>query len=406
VRSAAAHAYYGWGDALLVPNANAADRTKAVERLRLAAVEVTNQFKVANRSGYLAAEFRDLAPTGLSTRTLRNDLLAAYLESPQYNSCGQPMTADACEKPKSARDPCKYRDDRFCKTKGPEPLQGVFEAQVKALAMGQSKEAMVWALQNALEIRAENPLHNEPVVSYNIAKLLHDLKQPALAYQFIHPITTDDRTNDVTKPMQRIAWVSSILANEKEAASLGSTDGAPMSAYRVAYLKLHPPEAKDQPPMFTAPQLDDPEKAKSLDAWLFIRRYRYLLSRGELETFIDEHRRLNALGATPREFLDPWKRAVVVDFLRRAKNVRAKAQPATKAMMDRYLSRSDLFAGDELKEAGINRPFALRKWRGLLYFLAVPLVVWLVYGYAWRLAAYRSTFESAYQRDRRARMRA
>jgi hypothetical protein len=42
----------------------------------------------------------------------------------------------------------------------------------------------------------------------------------------------------------------------------------------------------------------------------------------------------------------------------------------------------------------------------LLYLLALPLLFWLVYGYVWRLNAYRSTFESAYQRDRRARMRA
>ena len=404
VRSAAVHAYYGWGDTLLVPGANAADRKKAVDALRLAVIEVTNQFKVANRSGYLAAEFYDLAPTGLSTRTLRNDLLAAYLEVPEYSYCGgQPIGSDVCETQKFA-GPCRYRDERFCKTKGPEPLQSVFEAQARAFANRQTTEATVWALQNAMEIDAENPLHDEPVVAYNIAKLLHDLKRPDLAYRFIHPITTGVRKDsDVTPQMVRLAWVSSILANEKEAARLASPGEAPLSAYRVAYLKLHPPEAKHEPPIFTAPQLDDAEQAKSLDAWLFIRRYRHLLSRGELETFIGEHRRLNALGATPREFLDPWKRAVVVDFLRRAKAVRDKAQPATQATIDQYLSRSELFTGDELKAAGLGRPFAARKLYWLLYLLGVLLVIWLVYGYAWRLAAYRSTFESAYQRDRRAR---
>lgn len=405
VRSAAIHAYYGWGDALFEPGANEADSKKAIDALRLAVVEVTNHFKVANRSGYLAAEFYELAPTGLSTRALRNDLLAAYLGAPQYSYCGKgPMAADVCETQRFA-GLCKYRDERFCKTKGRTPLQGVFEAQVKEFAAGRSNEAIVWALQNAVEIHAENPLHDEAVVAYNIAKLLHDLKRPDLAYQFINPITTGGR-DDVTKPMVRLGWVSSILANEKEGATPAPKSDAPSSGYRIAYQKLHPPEAKHQPPMFKPLQLDDAEKAKSLDAWLFIRRYRSLLSRGELETFIDEHRRLNALGDAPPDFLDAWKRDVVVAFLRRAVQVRERAQPATKARIDQFLSRSDLFTSEELEKAGIRRPFAARKLRWLLYLLALPLLLWLVYGYVWRLNAYRSTFASAYQRDRRARMRA
>jgi hypothetical protein len=409
VRSAAIHAYYGWGDALFDSAASAAESQKAIVALRLAVVEATNRFKVKNRGGgvaYGAAEFHELEPTGLSTRVLRNDLLAGYLGAPQYSYCGkQPMAADVCETQQFA-GPCKYRDERFCKTKGRNPLQGVFEAQVKEFAAGRSNEAIVWALQNAVEIDAENPLHQEPVVAYNIAKLLHDLKRPDLAYRFINPITTGDRRDDVTKAMVRLGWVSSILANEKEGAMPAPKSNAPSSGYRVAYLKLHPPDAKHQPPMFNPLQLDDAEKAKSLDAWLFIRRYRYLLSRGELETFIDEHRRLNALGDAPRDFLDAWKRDVVVDFLRRAAQVREKAQPATKATINTFLTRSDLFEDAELKKAGIGRPFAARKLRWLLYLLALPLLLWLVYGYVWRLQAYRSTFESAYQRDRRARMRA
>lgn len=241
------------------------------------------------------------------------------------------------------------------------------------------------------------------MVAYNIAKLLHDLKRPDLAYRAITPVTTGNRSADVTAPIVRLGWVSSILANEKVGAMPAPAGSQQESGYRIAYMKLHPPEANEEPPPFQPLQLDDAQKAKSLDAWLFIRRYRHLLSRGELETFIEEHRRFNALGDAPTDFLDTWKRDVVVAFLRRAAQVREKAQPATRAAIDQFLSRSDLFTSEELELAGLGRPFAARKLRWFLYLVALALVAWLVYGFVWRLRAYRSTFESAYQRDRRAR---
>ena len=404
VRSAAIHALYGWGDALIENQPNAPVSKNAIDALRGAVIEVTNRFRARNPSGVgHAAEFYQLAPTGLSTGALRNDLLCAYLSAPQYSYCGdRPMPADICETGAYSGG-CRYRDERFCKTKGRNPLQGVFEAQRTAFQNGAKNEAMVWALQNAVEIDAENPLHDEPVVAYNIAKLLHDLKRPDLAYRYINPITTGSRSAEATQPMVRLGWVSSILANEKVGAMPAAKGIEQESGYRIAYMKLHPPDAGHEPPPFQPLQLDDASKAKSLDAWLFIRRYRYLLARGELETFIDEHRRFNALGDAPTDFLDTWKRDVVVAFLRRAAQVREKAQPATKESIDQYLSRSDLFTGEELEKAGLGRPFAARKLRWFLYLVALAIVAYLAWGFWWRLNAYRSTFESAYQRDRRAR---
>ena len=405
VRSAAIHALYGWGDALIETTPNAAVPDDAINALRLAVIEATNLFRARNPTGIgYASVFFELEPTGLSTRALRNDLLAAYLGTSDYSFCnGAPMNADVCESGQF-RGPCRYRDERFCKTKGRNPLQGVFETQVKAFAERKSGEAMVWALQNAVEIEAENTLHDEPVVAYNVAKLLHDLKRPDLAYRYIQPITTRSQ-NDVEQAMVRLGWVSSILANEKVGAMPAAKSNAQPSGYRIAYMKLHPPEAGHEPPPFHPLQLDDPQRGKSLDAWLFIRRYRHLLEQGQLETFIDEHEKLQALGDASTDFLDKWKRAVVVDFLRRAAKVREKAQPATKATIDRFLARSDLFSGEELKEAKIGRPFPWWTLRLVYYPLALAIVALLALDFAWRLNAYRSTFVSAYQRDRRARNR-
>ena len=406
-RSAAIHALYGWGDALVDTNPNAAVPKEAVDALRGAVIEVTNRFRTKNPSGVgHAAEFYDLAPTGLSTRALRNDLLTAYLGASDYSFCnGAPMPADVCETGRF-RGPCRYRDERFCKTEGRNPLQSVFRAQVKAFTEGKSNEAMVWALQNAVEIEAENPLHDEPVVAYNVAKLLHDLKRPDLAYRFIQPVITSSAGDAIQPAMVRLGWVSSILANEKVGAMPSISSSAQPSGYRIAYEKLHPPDAGHEPPPFQPLVLDDAQKGKSLDAWLFIRRYRHLLARGELDTFIDEHRKLHALGDASTDFLDRWKRAVVVDFLRRADQVRQKAQPATRDTIDRFLARSDLFTDEELEAAKIDRPFRWSKLRWVYYLFALAVVVWLVREFVWRLSAYRATFVSAYQRDRRNRSRA
>jgi hypothetical protein len=407
VRSAAIHALYGWGDALIDTNPNAVVPNEAIDALRGAVIEVTNRFRARNPSGVgHAAEFYELAPTGLSTRALRNDLMTAYLGASNYSFCGGgPMPADVCETGRF-RGRCRYRDERFCKTIGRNPLQGVFQAQVKAFTEGKSNEAMVWALQNAVEIEAENPLHDEPVVAYNVGKLLHDLKRPDLAYRFIQPITTRSAGEDIQPAMVRLGWVSSILANEKVGAMPAMRGNAQPSGYRIAYEKLHPPEAGHEPPPFQPLELEDRQKGKSLDAWLFIRRYRHLLARGELDTFIDEHRKLNALGDASTDFLDRWKRAVIVDFLRRAAKVREKAQPATRDTIDRFLARTDLFTDEELDEAKIDRPFRWWKLRWIYYLFALVIVALLARDFAWRIRAYRSTFLSAYERDRRARGRA
>ncbi|MFL6246552.1 MAG: hypothetical protein ACJ74H_11045 [Thermoanaerobaculia bacterium] len=408
VRSAAIHALYGWGDALIDPNPNAVVPNEAIDALRGAVIEVTNRFRAKNPSDVLgrAAEFYDLAPTGLSTRALRNDLLTAYLGASDYSFCnGAPMPADVCVTGRF-RGPCRYRDERFCKTQGRNPLQSVFEAQVKAFTEGKSNEAMVWALQNAVEIEAENPLQDEPVVAYNVAKLLHDLKRPDLAYRFIQPVINSNAGDAIKPAMVRLGWVSSILANEKVGAMPAASSSAQPSGYRIAYEKLHPPEKGDEPPPFQPLVLDDAQKGKSLDAWLFIRRYRYLLANGELDTFVEEHRKLNALGDASTDFLDRWKRAVVVDFLRHADKVRQKAQPATRDTIDRFLARSDLFTDEELDEAKVSRPFPWWKLRWIYYLFALAVFALLARDFAWRLHAYRSTFVSAYQRDRRARGRA
>lgn len=406
-RSAAIHALYGWGESLVDTNPNAVVPNEAIDALRGAVIEVTNRFRAKNPSGVgHAAEFYELAPTGLSTRALRNDLLTAYLGASDYSFCGgDPMPADVCETARF-RGPCRYRDERFCKTQGRNPLQGVFEAQVKAFTEGKSNEAMVWALQNAVEIEAENPLHDEPVVAYNVAKLLHDLKRPDLSYRYIQPVINNNAGEDIKPAMVRLGWVSSILANEKVGAMPAINSSAQPSGYRIAYEKLHPPEAAHEPPPFQPLVLDDAQKGKSLDAWLFIRRYRHLLANGELDTFVDEHRKLNALGDASTDFLDRWKRAVVVDFLRRAEKVRQKAQPATRDTIDRFLARTDLFTDEELDEAKVGRPFAWWKLRWMYYLFALAIVVLLARDFAWRLQAYRSTFTSAYQRDRRERGRA
>jgi len=92
-----------------------------------------------------------------------------------------------------------------------------------------------------------------------------------------------------------------------------------------------------------------------------------------------------------------------VEFLQRVAISRKQASSGeTRDLIDRFLARSDLFTKDELKRAGLSRPFSAWKLRWLYYLFAVPLAVAAILACLWLRVAYRSTFVSDYQRQRRA----
>jgi hypothetical protein len=408
VRVAAIHALYGWGDALIHESDDAETANvpaDAINRLRDALVQATSMFDATHPKGVgHPAEFFAIGATGLSTRTLRNDLLAAYLNAPDYSRCGnEPMRADVCAT-KQYSGTCAYRDKKFCETNPSNRLRDVYDAELAKFKKGETKEGTFWALQNAAELEAENVLDDDPELSYNIAHLLLDLKNPALAYEFISAVTEHGDQTKITDPVARLAFVTSILSGAKLTANTTpqAADTSQPGDFRYAYQALYKDNV--EPPPFQPLSLDEERKARSLDAWLFIRRYRYLLGRGQFETFLDEHRKVMAMNV-PHDFLNAWKSAVVVELAKNAAEAREKAQPETKVLINRLLARDDLFTDAELKAAKIDRPFSWWKLRWLFYVLAGCIAVLLAAVYFWLCGAYESTFLSAYQRDRIARER-
>ena len=163
---------------------------------------------------------------------------------------------------------------------------------------------------------------------------------------------------------------------------------------------------KEEPEPFRPLSIDNEQQAKSLDAWLFIRRYRYLLERGRFETFLREHAWLTQK-KLPVQFstqlLDDWKSAVVVEFLQRVSTKREQAQGDSRRLIDRFLGREDLFPKPALRAAGLSRPFWSPTVSAWFRFL-IGLIAWiaLIAFYLWLCRAYRWTFLSAYRKDREA----
>jgi tetratricopeptide (TPR) repeat protein len=406
VRIAGIHALYGLGDAL-IRDTDGGDHPQipdeAIDRLRDAVVEATSLFAMTNPQGVgHPAQFFEIGTSGLTTRILRNDLLAAYLNAPDYSRCHhEPMAPDVCTT-HSYSGNCRYRDKKFCETKPSDRLRELYDRELEKFKRGETSEGTFWALQNVAEFEAENDLSDDPEVSYNVAYLLLDLKKPELANEIISTAVEHADQSKISDQVARLAFVTSILSGSKLAPSTPAK-AAPTSQpgdYRYAYDAQY--KNVTEPTPFSPLDLGDERKAKGLDAWLFIRRYRYLLSLGQFETFVDEHRRLNSMNV-PHDFLNAWKSAVAVELLRSVPDARAKAQPETKLMIDRFLARRDLFTSAELKAAGLTRPWSWWILRWVFYCVAGVTALLLLAGYVWVCNAYKATFLSAYERDRHAR---
>jgi tetratricopeptide (TPR) repeat protein len=413
--SAGIHALYGLGDSLIPAHEEAGPRRageipdKAVDSLRQAVRVSVRLFATAHPPGVAhAAEFFELEPTGLSTRALRNDLIAAYLSAPDYRYCNQPMPAEGCAPRRwDTTNPCDYTNKLFCETaqKASNRLSEIYRRELGRYVKGQMRQGTMWALQNVAEVESENALDEDPHVSYNIAYLLLNLKEPVVAYAYIAPITSKGDQSQVDFRMERLAFVTSILAGAEPAAMSETETGQETSDYRTAYNSLY--DAKDLPPPFRPLRVGNARTTKNLDAWLFIRRYRYLLEQGQFETFLREHQRLRTVNALDPKFLDEWKSAVVVEFLQRVGKMRESATPDAKTLIDRFLQRKDLFTDSDLEKAGLSTPFwspiasaRIRFGLGVLGWLA------LLACYLWLCRAYRATFLSAYREDREAAARA
>src|SRR4029077_11593715 len=103
---------------------------EAIDRLRDAVVEATSLALTSPQGVGHPAQFFEIGTSGLTTRILRNDLLAAYLNAPEYSRCHhEPMAPDVCTT-HSYSGNCKYRDKKFCETRPSDRLRELYDREL------------------------------------------------------------------------------------------------------------------------------------------------------------------------------------------------------------------------------------------------------------------------------------
>lgn len=337
------------------------------------------------------AAYYSLPVTELSTRALRNDLAATYLSAPRYRycdspmpndvcSCSAPMPRDVCSRPDLTGN-CDYRDNLFCTTERgivSNRLSVTYNALLAEYRDGGTvaAEPALWALQTLVEAESSNSgLVADPLAAYNLGLLLIGRDQVVLASSYLREMLRNGDA-DVQMPPQitRLGYFSAMLAGDnplRRPARAGSPPVAESRARR-AYGQIY--KNIDAPPAFPSLAGDAPlETASSIDRWLFIVRYRDLLGKGLLDTFMTEHD--SAMGALNDDFLQRWRNDALESFVAGAaeRYARAKQRGDTRqtTLIRSFLLDSGYFDRDVVARHGVRPDFVSARGLAVLIILGV-----------------------------------
>jgi hypothetical protein len=421
---AAVHTDYALGLALLDWAASAqapAHKTEAIHSLRESVRLLQPLWET--RTGPYAAVARPLGffnvrPTGLPTSALANDLVAAYLASPDFHDCSTVPAELPCTSPRK-RGACVYRDKVFCLSL--ERASGPFAAPFTELAHrfysgklpAWNEEFRLWALSNAVDRSAENLSLDDPRLLYNFGSLLLEVGALSPAATLLDQAADglgrapSLRDEDVER-VERLATVSRVLAGLEPQAAPRSAAAAPKtSTLRALYQRLHPEGADGAPHAFPAVGKSfSPDAEATVDAWLFVRAWRQQLERGDFDGFERDYRRtLSERDLPQRDFFRLWHTEVTSDLGERALSRATVLEGAGEVGEAR---RIRLFVGESGSFPAPLAAQARQGWRlagrRLGFWIVVVLLVAIVGAAAVLLPglaiAHRTLFLSAYRAGR------
>lgn len=278
--------------------------------------------------------FRKLSHTRLDTRALWNDLIAAYLSSPDYHySQEKPEKAPDCAslRGKEVADDGNplYRDYQFCEglDRADSPYKETFERARNHFYeddLGWGDEHVVWAFVNWANLTAYCDVNSYPALLYN-ASLLHikggSFQQAAtlvsLAKDFsdliesnhVHLLRGEETKLD--EQINKLHIVAHVLVGANfEVGACGDIEDSDLTETRKLYRKLFPD--KDKRPTFEPVHtcFTQPRQERDVDKWLFIHRWRKMLNEGDFDTFDDEFDRVIAEDGFS-SFFQKWREEVL-----------------------------------------------------------------------------------------------
>jgi hypothetical protein len=251
---AAVHTDYALGLALLAGTpADPARRAEAVRALR-EAVRLLQPLWETHVGDYGGVShplaFFHLRPTGLSTAALTNDLVAAYLASPDFHDCAEVPSGLPCGRV-SRKGSCIYRDRVFCLSlqRAGGPFAASFVALAHRFYAGElaawNEEYRLWALSNAVDRASQNlALAGDPRLLYNLGSLLLELGAMAPAADLLDQSADElgrspTLSDEELERIERLATVARVLAGlePQEAPRTAPNDERQVSALRGLYRK-------------------------------------------------------------------------------------------------------------------------------------------------------------------------
>ncbi len=407
---------------------------EAVKRLATIAYDEQNtDYYAGVVSGY---SFFNLRYTGLDTQALWNDLIAAYMKTPEFHQkCEdgaliKPTQAPDCAARRDGDDDdwktrCHYRDAIFCGSLGnaEEPYRASYERLFRAFyEQGRwEDEHLLWALSNLVDINVYNPgMYSSPAILYN-SSLLHlkvgDFKLAAsqISDAYHSPDFLNVETGHVSRirgdygsagdQINKLRIVVNVLVGNKLKASSCPPSKQP-SLLRVTFQELYPDQRET--PSFPAVGacFEEPEQERQVDKWLFIHIWRKLLEDGNYPAFDEEYSRLLKKKDVFTGFFEQWRGEVFSLIGDRALEERAsclKNGEYQKAdLIEAFLMRSGFFKKATLDNLKMTPLDYFRRWRRVLAAgFAFAFCLFLTLAWQGRHRALTGTFVSFHRVSRK-----
>lgn len=388
-----------------------------------------------------------LPSIGLSSACIWNDLIAAYLQCPDFHDCGTTSpkelpfynaeTKNPCDElllkasvgKKYTEVACLYRDQQLCRsyrrcTGDYEPI--FIELLDDFYRKGRmEQEYLLWTLSNFVDLASEDKLlAGNPLLLFNSARMLMELGELSLARD--HITTAYDKLNDASNLKQdvrlkiyRLYTLLNILTgtvspDRLNPESLCGTDAShKTSRYREKFNTMY---QEAQPPVVPFPNIADCVgldenshlSVDQVDRWLFIQRWHSLLAKGEFEQFHTEFFQLVIGKDVFMDFYIQWREDVLRRFTTRAYELIGKYEKTGDAQKANvildfllYSERIDQFIVKEVLGAKTSRVRFKRIAAGLI----TPFLVLCgsIFSFVWLRAqwlALQRTFLSFHHRER------